>query len=69
MIMDMAFANQALAAEFVVKNHKKLEKKVYTLPEKIDARIASLKLRSMGVSIDTLTAEQKKYLSSWEMGT
>ncbi|MEW5995558.1 MAG: adenosylhomocysteinase, partial [Candidatus Zixiibacteriota bacterium] len=69
MVMDMSFANQALAAEFVVKNHYKLERKVYTVPEKIDSQIAALKLKSMGIRIDRLTAEQKKYLSSWEMGT
>ncbi|MDH4035648.1 MAG: adenosylhomocysteinase, partial [candidate division Zixibacteria bacterium] len=68
-VMDMSFANQALAAEYVVKNHKKLNRQVYTVPEKIDAAIASLKLKSMGISIDRLTAEQKKYLASWEMGT
>ncbi|MCK4461762.1 MAG: adenosylhomocysteinase [candidate division Zixibacteria bacterium] len=69
MVMDMSFANQALAAEYVVKNHKKFGRHVYTLPEKIDATIAALKLRSMGITIDKLTAEQKKYLASWEMGT
>ena len=69
MVMDMSFANQALAAEYVMKNYKKLEKKVYTLPEKIDQKIASLKLKSMGIGIDRLTPEQKIYLSSWEMGT
>ena len=69
MVMDMSFANQALASEFVVKNHKKLENRVYTLPDKIDQEIARIKLKSMGISIDKLTAEQKKYLSSWEMGT
>ena len=69
MVMDMSFANQALAAEFVVNNHKTFEKRVYTLPEKVDQDIASLKLKSMGISIDKLTAEQKKYLASWEMGT
>lgn len=69
MVMDMSFANQALAAEYVTKNHKKFKRQVYIMPEAIDARIASLKLKSMGVSIDRLTAEQKKYLSSWEMGT
>jgi adenosylhomocysteinase len=67
--MDMSFANQALAAEYVVKNHQKLEQKVYVVPEKIDSEIAALKLKSMGITIDRLTAEQKKYLSSWEMGT
>ncbi|MCD6249862.1 MAG: adenosylhomocysteinase [candidate division Zixibacteria bacterium] len=69
MVMDMSFANQALAAEFVAKNHKKLERKVYVLPEKIDKGIARIKLRSMEISIDRLTPEQKKYLASWEMGT
>jgi len=69
MVMDMSFANQALAAEHVVKNHKKLERKVYVVPEKIDAQIAALKLKSMGVAIDRLTPEQKKYLASWTMGT
>jgi len=69
MVMDMSFANQALAAEYVVKNHKKFQRQVYVVPEKIDTAIASLKLKSMGVSIDRLTPEQKKYLSSWKMGT
>ncbi len=69
MVMDMSFANQALAAEYVVKNHKKFKNQVYTMPEKIDTVIASLKLKSMGVSIDKLTAEQKIYLASWEIGT
>lgn len=69
MVMDMSFANQALAAEYVVKNHTKFERKVYVVPQKIDHEIAALKLRSMGVKIDKLTPQQKKYLSSWEMGT
>jgi adenosylhomocysteinase len=68
-VMDMSFANQALSAEFMKKNYKKLEKKVYKVPADIDRRIAELKLASMGVKIDKLTAEQKKYLASWEMGT
>ncbi|MFI5295735.1 MAG: adenosylhomocysteinase [Thermodesulfovibrionales bacterium] len=68
-VMDMSFANQALCAEYMAKNYRKLEKKVYSVPEKIDADIARLKLRSMGIKIDTLTPAQKKYLSSWEMGT
>lgn len=68
-VMDMSFANQALSAEFVAKNYKKLAKKVYSVPEDIDRMIAKLKLKALGVKIDTLTAEQKKYLSSWEMGT
>ncbi len=69
MVMDMSFANQALASEFVKDNHERLERRVYTVPEKIDTQIAVLKLKSMGVKIDKLTAEQKKYLASWEMGT
>jgi adenosylhomocysteinase len=69
MVMDMSFANQALAAEYVVKNHKKLDRKVYVVPEKIDEAIATLKLKSMGIAIDKLTPEQKEYLSSWELGT
>ena len=68
-VMDMSFANQALSAEYMVKNYKKLEKKVYTVPVEIDKNIAVLKLKSMGIEIDRLTAEQKKYLSAWEMGT
>jgi adenosylhomocysteinase len=68
-VMDMSFANQALAAEYLVKHAKELEKLVYSVPEDIDKEIARLKLASMGVSIDTLTAEQEKYLNSWEMGT
>ncbi|MEA1936055.1 MAG: adenosylhomocysteinase, partial [Thermodesulfobacteriota bacterium] len=68
-VMDMSFANQALAAEYLVKNAGNLENKVYGVPEDIDKEIARLKLKSMGVKIDTLTAEQEKYLNSWEMGT
>ncbi|HTC20358.1 MAG TPA: adenosylhomocysteinase [bacterium] len=68
-VMDMSFANQALSAEYVTKNHKSLRKKVYSVPEDIDNEIARLKLKAIGVAIDTLTAEQKHYLSSWEMGT
>jgi len=68
-VMDMSFANQALSAEFVAKNFKKLEKKVYSVPEDIDRMIAKLKLQSMEVKIDILTKEQEKYLSSWEIGT
>jgi len=68
-VMDMSFANQALSAEYMAKNHAKLETKVYPVPKDIDKEIARLKLASMGVEIDTLTAEQAKYLSSWEMGT
>jgi adenosylhomocysteinase len=68
-VMDMSFANQALCAEYMVKNFRKLENKVYSVPEKIDKDIAKLKLRSMGIKIDVLTPAQKKYLASWEMGT
>jgi adenosylhomocysteinase len=68
-VMDMSFANQALSAEYMVKNHAKLENKVYSVPEEIDHEIARLKLLSMGVVIDTLTDEQVKYLNSWQEGT
>jgi adenosylhomocysteinase len=67
--MDMSFANQALSAEYIVKNHKDMPVGVYDVPRDIDERIASLKLEAMGVSMDELTAEQAKYLSSWETGT
>ncbi len=68
-VMDMSFANQALSAEYMAKNHQQLEKKVYPVPTVIDKEIARLKLESLGVEIDTLTQEQEKYLSSWESGT
>jgi len=68
-VMDMSFANQALSAEYLQKNHKKLERKVYPVPAAIDKEIARLKLAGMGMRIDKLTKEQKKYLASWEMGT
>jgi adenosylhomocysteinase len=68
-VMDMSFANQALAAEFMVKNHASLQKQVYAVPEDIDREIARLKLASMGVTIDTATPEQVKYMGSWEEGT
>ena len=68
-VMDMSFANQALAAEFMVKNAEKLEKRVYSVPAEVDAEIARMKLSAMGIKIDTLTAEQVKYLNSWEEGT
>jgi adenosylhomocysteinase len=68
-VMDMSFANQALGAEYLVKNYKNLEKKVYPVPPVIDKEIARLKLAGMGMKIDTLTKEQVKYLASWEMGT
>lgn len=68
-VMDMSFANQSLSCEFVAKNHEKLEKKVYQVPESIDTCVAEMKLRAMGIKIDKLTLEQKKYLTSWEIGT
>jgi len=68
-VMDMSFANQALGSEYAVKNRGKLEKRVHRVPKAIDAEIARLKLASMGVTVDSLTEEQKKYLASWEMGT
>ncbi len=68
-VMDMSFANQALAADFLVKKGKSLSNQVYTVPQEIDNEIARLKLACLGMKIDTLTAEQRKYLASWEMGT
>jgi len=68
-VMDMSFANQALASEYLVKKGKELDRKVYAIPDEIDIDIARMKLRTMGVSTDELNEEQKKYLSSWEMGT
>ncbi len=68
-VMDMSFANQALSAEYVVKNSKHLQNKVYSVPKDIDEKIAALKLESMKIKIDILTPEQKAYLSSWEIGT
>ncbi|MDV2480195.1 MAG: adenosylhomocysteinase [bacterium] len=68
-VMDMSFANQALAAEYIHQNAGELESKVYPVPEEIDKAIASLKLQALGVKIDTLTKKQEGYLSSWDMGT
>ena len=68
-VMDMSFANQALAAEYIVKNAKKLEAKVYSMPAEIDRDVARLKLESMGVTIDKLSREQEEYLASWSEGT
>ncbi len=68
-VMDMSFANQALSAEYMARESGRLGKRVYPVPEEIDKEIARLKLKAMGVEIDTLTPEQEKYLSSWEMGT
>jgi len=69
LVMDMSFANQALSAGYLAKNYKKLKRQVYSVPEDIDKNIARLKLKSLGVKIDTLTTQQKKYLASWEIGT
>jgi adenosylhomocysteinase len=68
-VMDMSFANQALAAEFISKNHAKFQKQVYPVPPEIDQEIARLKLAAMGVEIDKLTPEQEKYLASYDLGT
>jgi adenosylhomocysteinase len=68
-VMDMSFANQALSAEFLVKNKGILGPGVHKLPAEVDQEIAGLKLRSLGISIDALTPEQIEYLSSWETGT
>jgi adenosylhomocysteinase len=68
-VMDMSFADQALCMEYIVQNKGKLAVKVHEVPEEIDKEVARLKLKAMGVTIDTLTAEQKKYLSSWQEGT
>ena len=68
-VMDMSFANQALCAEYIAKNAASLEKKVYGVPVEIDSEVARLKLHAMGIAIDVLTDEQRRYLSSWEEGT
>ena len=68
-VMDMSFANQALAAEYILKHGDKLEGQVYDVPADIDREIAALKLKAMGVEIDTLTAEQSDYLNAWSLGT
>jgi adenosylhomocysteinase len=68
-VMDMSFANQALAAEYMARNADKLENKVYTVPEEVDKEIARLKLEALGVKIDALTSEQEKYLNQWQEGT
>jgi adenosylhomocysteinase len=68
-VMDMSFANQALASEFLLKNQGKLTVGVHALPKDLDREIAALKLRAMGVQIDVLTAEQEAYLNSWQEGT
>ena len=68
-VMDMSFANQALCLEYLVKNRSRLQARVYAVPEAIDKQVARLKLKSMGIKIDRLTREQRKYLASWEEGT
>jgi adenosylhomocysteinase len=68
-VMDMSFADQALCCEYMVKNAKTLEKRVYTVPVDLDKRVAKLKLESMGIKIDRLTSEQEEYLASWNEGT
>ena len=67
--MDMSFANQALSAEYMIKNHASLEKRVYAVPEELDKQVAKMKLDSMSVKIDRLTPEQEHYLASWSEGT
>ncbi|MGQ9678645.1 MAG: adenosylhomocysteinase [bacterium] len=69
MVMDLSFANQALAIEYIYKNQGKLAPRVYKLPEELDRKIAELKLKSMGIKIDRLTKEQSRYISSWQEGT
>jgi len=68
-VMDMSFANQALCAEFMIKNHATLEKRVYAVPEELDKQVAKMKLEAMGVRIDRLTPEQEAYLAGWSEGT
>ena len=69
LVMDMSFANQALAAEFAISRAGELERKVYSVPEEIDREIARLKLETMGIGIDELSEEQARYLASWDEGT
>jgi len=68
-VMDMSFANQALAVEYLIENHARLEKRVYAVPEELDKRVARMKLEAMGVKIDRLTPEQERYLATWSEGT
>jgi len=68
-VMDMSFANQAMSVEYLRKKHKSLKRDVYVVPEDIDKEVARLKLASMDIEIDTLTAEQDKYLRTWSEGT
>jgi adenosylhomocysteinase len=67
--MDLSFANQALSAKYLADKGGELERKVYKVPPEVDERVARMKLDSMGIRVDTLSEEQRKYLSSWEMGT
>ena len=69
MVMDMSFANQALVVAWLKKDAQTLEEKVYIVPRHIDEEVARLKLASLGVEIDSLTEEQREYLSTWKMGT
>jgi adenosylhomocysteinase len=68
-VMDMSFANQALSAEYVALHHAELERKVYVVPEAIDAEVARLKLAALGITLDAMTEEQLRYVSSWQSGT
>lgn len=68
-VMDMSFANQALCVRYIVENHEELQNEVYPVPKEIDEEVARLKLKAMGIEIEELTEEQKKYLSSWDLGT
>jgi len=68
-VMDLSFANQALSCEYIVKNYKNLENKVYSVPVEIDKKVAQLKLEAMGIEIDKLTSQQEDYLKSWQQGT
>ena len=68
-VMDMSFANQALAAEYMAQHHAELEPKVYVVPDEMDKEVARLKLESLNVSIDTWTPEQEAYANSWQSGT
>jgi adenosylhomocysteinase len=68
-VMDMSFANQALGAEYIVKNHEEMQNQVYVIPEEVDSEIARLKLESMGIQVDTLTEQQVAYLNQWQEGT
>ena len=67
--MDMSFANQALSAEYMMKNAETLQNQVYSVPDDIDREIARIKLEAMGIELDVLTEQQVKYLNSWEEGT